>query len=412
MHSQQDRTRSTLKSAMIRWPGPIVVISLAQLFGTSLWFSANSTASDIMRLWGLSIADIGWLTSAVQLGFITGTLAISLRGHADRYPASRIFVFSSILGAILNACFAWLATGFVSALFLRFLVGVTLAGIYPLGMKLIVSWEPSRTGMALAQLVAMLTLGTALPHAMKVMGADLPWQAVISGSSLLALIGALLIHGLGDGPHLKSSGNHASPNSRYSKNIFWAFSIPKFRSSAIGYFGHMWELYAFWTIVPSYVSASRLSTGIPFSGDSGISFLIVGAGAVGCVLGGWLSRFLGSPIVAAGALALSGFCCALFALEWQSLSDTMLFWLLLVWGMAVVADSPHFSALSAKACPPQVVGSALAIQSSVGFAITIVSITLVSGAFGRLELGSAWLLLPGPIVGLVGFRHWLRRESL
>ena len=182
---------------------PIAFIVLAQLCGTSLWFSANSAADDLRRLWGLGAGDIGWLTNAVQGGFIVGTLVFALTGLADRFPASRIFALCSVLGAAFNAGFALFATGLESALVFRFAVGLSLAGIYPLGMKLIVSWDPERAGQSLGLLVGMLTLGTALPHGIRMAGAALSWQAVILASSALALVGAAIIGLLGDGPHLK-----------------------------------------------------------------------------------------------------------------------------------------------------------------------------------------------------------------
>ncbi|MGF6482840.1 hypothetical protein QFZ91_005067 [Paraburkholderia sp. JPY419] len=226
--------------------GPVAAISLAQLFGTALWFSANGTAADLMKLWHASAADIGWLTNAVQLGFILGTLIIALSGAADRFRASSIFVCSALAGAILNLCFAWFSTGLVSGGVYRFGVGVCLAGIYPMGMKLIVGWALDRTGQALAQLVAMLVLGTALPHAMRVMGTGFPWQLIISASSVLAVGGAIVIGVLGEGPHSEIrvrafDGGVAAGASQSS--VIDAFRIPSFRAATFGYFGHMWELH-------------------------------------------------------------------------------------------------------------------------------------------------------------------------
>lgn len=383
---------------------PVLIIVIAQLFGTSLWFSANSAADDLIQTWGITAADIGLLTNAVQLGFILGTLSFALTGLADRFAASRIFAVCAVLGAFFNGCFALLANDMGSAMPLRFAVGLCLAGVYPLGMKLVVSWVPERAGAALAQLVGMLTLGTALPHGIRLAGAGWSWQATLLVSSGLALLAAVMIFRLGDGPHLKR--RHDAPPLRMGR-VLYAFSVPEFRASALGYFGHQWELYAFWTLVPSLVVLSGLAA-MPSGLLSGLSFAIIGIGALGCVLGGWWSHRVGSARVAAMALAVSAVCCAVFPLsgDWPAGIKVAL---LLLWGASVVADSPHFSALSARACSPEIVGSALAFQNSVGFAITMFSIYLGTAWVGSWGMDIAWLLLPGPVLGLIGlFPLWRR----
>src|SRR6516225_4563872 len=232
---------------------PVATIAIAQLLGTSLWFSANSAAPDLMRAWGIGVSGIGLLTNAVQLGFILGTSMVALSGLADRFAASRIFLVSALAGATFNACFAWLSHGLISAAIFRFLVGVSLAGIYPIGMKLVVSWTPERTGAALAYLVGMLTLGTALPQGVRFLGARWQWQAVILTSSGLAIAGALLIFWLGDGPHLSRGPQLLA---RRMGTVLEAFKSERLRAAALGYFGHMWELYTFWTLVPLIISTA------------------------------------------------------------------------------------------------------------------------------------------------------------
>jgi MFS family permease len=383
---------------------PVATIVFAQLLGTSLWFSANSAADDLVRSWQIQPSDIGTLTNAVQLGFILGTLVFSLSGLADRFPASRIFAVCALLGAGCNAAFALLADSLASGIPLRFAVGFCLAGVYPLGMKLVVTWVPERAGAALAWLVGMLTLGTALPHGIRLAGSGLPWQLAILVSSALALLAAGLIFRLGDGPHL--ARRHGAPPLRLGR-VLYTFSVPAFRASAFGYFGHQWELYAFWTIAPALIVASGLAAPGTLS-LSGLAFATVGIGALGCVAGGFLSQRIGSARVAALALAASALCCAVFPFT-GAWPDGLRIGLLLLWGFSVVADSPHFSALSARAAPPEIVGSALAFQNAVGFAITMVSIQLATRWIGDWGLSIAWLLLPGPLLGLLGlFPLWRR----
>ena len=385
---------------------PVASIVLAQLCGVSLWFSANSAADDLARTWHTTPADMGLLTSAVQLGFIVGTLAMALSGLADRFAASRIFTIAVLAGAVANAGFAFCAQGLHSALPWRFAVGVALAGVYPLGMKLVVGWQPQRAGSALGWLVGMLTLGSALPHALRTLGAALPWQWVVLGSSALALVAAVLVYRVGDGPH--AALRRGAP--MQLATALQAFRMPAFRAAALGYFGHMWEPYAFWTLVPMLVRRVDLPARMGCGDVPGWAFLVVGVGALGCVAGGALSQRMGSARVAALALGASGLCCLLF--PWLAAGPAWLLCaLLLVWGVAVVADSPQFSALAMLACAPAQIGSALALLTSIGFAITMVSIGWTSQVLGHAGVYVSWWLLPGPLLGLLALRPLLRRVS-
>ncbi len=267
----------------------------------------------------------------------------------------------------------------------------------------------SKFGAALGLLVGMLTLGTALPHGIRALGASLSWQVVIQASSILAVVGAALVYFLGDGPYLeKTSAHHANSFGR----VFRVFQIPDFRAAALGYFGHMWELCAFWAVLPWLTAqllfdARQLHPDLPGS-VAVIIFLGISAGFLGCIRGGSLSRKFDSVFVAAFALLASGTMCLMYPLLAQD-SLGLRFAVLLVWGYFVVADSPQFSSVSARSCPPEWVGSALAIQNSIGFFITIVSITLILGVIEVLGSKALWLLLPGPVLGLLGLWPLLKK---
>jgi MFS family permease len=370
------------------------LIVSAELLGTSLWFSINSVADNLMSTWEINLAGIGLLTNAVQLGFVIGTLVFAFSGLADRFRPSRIFAICALLGALFNALFALYADSILLGSVLRFLVGVCLAGIYPIGMKLIISWEPEKASQRLSQLVGMLILGTALPHATRYFGVDWPWQLVIMFSSILALLAMIIIFWLGDGPHLKMSAqSNIKPISIRS-----IFKIPRYRSSAFGYFGHMWEVYAFWAMAPMLVAVThQISNPIDLSG---YAFLVIAMGAVGCFVGGQLSKTISSSRVASYALGLSGLCCLIYPwVKDAPLLLQLLFWA--IWGMSAAADSPQLSAISAKACPPEIVGTALTIQNAIGFGITMISIQLCTVLVPYLNNYISWVLLPGPIIGLI-----------
>jgi MFS family permease len=375
------------------------VIVLAQFAGTALWFAGNAVIGDLQRELGLPEAALGYVTSAVQLGFIAGTLVFAFFALADVYSPRIVYFACSLAGAAANAAATALAGDLASLLAWRFAAGFFLAGIYPVGMKIASGWFQRDLGKALGFSIGALVLGTAFPHLLKGLGQALPWEAVLLGTSALAVSGGFAMLALvPDGPYLARGGTF---DPRALASIFRA---PRFRASAFGYFGHMWELYAFWAFVPVVLAAQAAA---PLN-VSLWTFLVIAAGTLGCVAGGLVSTRTGSAPVAFAQLFASGACCALSPLLFYTPTPLYLAFVLF-WGVAVVGDSPQFSALNAANAPPALVGSALTIVNCIGFSITIPSIELLNWAAPRI--GAQWLfllLVPGPLLGLAALRPLLR----
>lgn len=345
---------------------------------------------------------LGTLTSAVQLGFIAGTLVFAFLALADRFSPRRVYLAASLAGAGCNLAAA-AAGGLEVLVVLRFLAGFALAGIYPVGMKIASGWYRDGLGRAMGYLVGALVVGTALPHLIKALGGALPWQAVMASVSLVAAAGGCLMYfAVPDGPYL---GRSARFDPRALGTVF---ASARFRASAFGYFGHMWELYAFWAFVPVALAAHAALHGAVLD-VSLWTFVIIAAGFAGCAAGGLVSLRRGSAPVAAGQLAFSGLCCLASPLLFLAPAPLYVAFLV-AWGVAVVGDSPQFSTLNAQNAPRDSVGSALTIVNCIGFSITIPAIGLLNALADRVS--AQWLFLPlvaGPAFGLLAMRQLLRR---
>ena len=356
--------------------------------------------SDLQQQWGLPPEALGYTTSAVQLGFITGTLAFAFFAVADRFSPRLVFLLCALAGAAANSALLAAHGSLGALLALRFATGFFLAGIYPVGMKIASAWYQRDLGSALGFLVAALVAGTALPHLLRALGEAPPWQNVLLATSGVAAVGGLLMYVLvPDGPH------HAKGTRFDPRALAAIFRVRAFRASAFGYFGHMWELYAFWAFVPWVLAAHG-------TGNVSLwSFAVIAAGALGSAAGGLVSLRLGSAPVAFAQLSASGLCCLLSPLLFFAPTPVFLGFLLF-WGVVVVGDSPQFSALNAQSAPRERVGSALTIANCIGFGITVFSIELLNAA-SRL-LAPQWLfllLVPGPVLGLAALRPLLRRAA-
>ncbi len=382
------------------WIMPTIVLS--QFAGTSLWFAGNAVLADLQQDWGLGADAVGYLTSAVQLGFIGGTLTFAFFAVADRFSPRRVFLLCALAGALANAAVLFVGREAATLVALRFATGFFLAGVYPVGMKIAAGWYRADLGRAIGFLVAALVLGTAFPHLVRGLGQQWPWTAVMLSVSALAALGGVLMYVLvPDGPHL-TRGAAFDPRA-----LAAIFASRQFRCSAFGYFGHMWELYTFWAFVPMLLAAHLAAP----PDVSLWSFAVIAVGAVGCAGGGLVSLRAGSARVAFAQLSVSGLCCLLSPLAFAAPTPVFLAFLLL-WGVTVVGDSPQFSTLNALTAPPALVGSALTIANCIGFSITIVSIQLTTYLSASLE--PAYLLMPlavGPALGLVALAPLLRGRA-
>lgn len=375
------------------------VIVLAQFCCTSLWFAGNGVMSELVASYNLQAVALGHLTSAVQFGFITGTLFFAFLTISDRFSPSRVFFTCALLGALFNSGILLENNALPSLLVFRFFTGLSLAGIYPVGMKIAADYFDKGLGRSLGFLVGALVFGTALPHLLKHVSGNmaLDWRVVIIITSILAILGGLLIFLLvPDGPFRKK---RFKSDLRQAYKVFQNFN---FRAAAFGYFGHMWELYAFWAFVPIILTNYRhLHPEAAYSTPL-ISFLIIGLGGIACILGGFVSERFGTKNTAGIALLLSGACCLFSPLLFLIKSEIFLIAYLSLWGLVVVADSPLFSTLVAQNSAAESRGTALTIVNSIGFAITIISIQLLN--FLTSEINSPYiytLLSLGPVLGLL-----------
>ncbi len=373
---------------------PIIVIS--QFFCTSLWFAGNAILPEIIANLHLSQSFLAHLTSAVQFGFITGTLLFAAMTISDRFSPSKVFFICSVVAAVFNLAIIVDEISSYGLLAARFATGFFLAGIYPVGMKIASDYYQKGLGKSLGFLVGALVLGTALPHLLRSIAADFPWKYVIFSTSGLSVAGGVaMVLLVPDGPFRKP-GQQLHPSA-----FLKVFNNAKFRSAAFGYFGHMWELYAFWAFVPVMLTAYK-----NFYPDSDInvslySFLIISSGGVACVVSGLLSQNFLPRKIATIALCLSGLCCVVSPLLLMNSSAVLLIVFLFFWGIVVIADSPLFSTLVAQSAPEESRGTALTIVNCIGFSITIVSIQLLGALTNATHSHYVYMVLAiGPAFGV------------
>ena len=379
----------------MRWILPIIVVS--QFLCTSLWFVGNALVPDIIKNLNLDQYFLANLTSAVQFGFIIGTLVFALLTISDRFSPSLIFFCCSIIAGLFNLGISIEGIDSTGLLTFRFFTGFFLAGIYPVGMKIASDYYQKGLGKSLGFLVGALVVGTAFPHLLKSMTINFQWKYVIFSTSALSAIGGLtMVLFVPDGPFRKKS----------QKLNFAAFLIgfgnKNFRAASLGYFGHMWELYTFWAFVPVMLTAynnyyHEVKLNVPF-----LSFIIIASGGLACVFSGLLSQHFGAKNIATISLFLSCLCCFLSPLFLFNNSAIAMIAFLLFWGLVVIADSPLFSTLVAQSAPEESRGTSLTIVNCIGFSITIISIQTLKALSENITAKYIYMLLAiGPVLGLV-----------
>ncbi len=379
----------------MRFVLPFIVIS--QFFCTSLWFAGNSIINDIAKDLHLEPQFLAHITSAIQFGFIAGTLVFAAFTISDRFSPSLVFFISAMLAALFNLGIIISGIDSTQILMFRFLTGFFLAGIYPVGMKIASDYYQAGLGKSLGFLVGALVLGTAFPHLLKNITQNFHWKYVSYATSTLSLFGGLIILlFVPNGPFRKQS----------QKLNFTAFikgfNLPNFRSASFGYFGHMWELYTFWAFVPVMLLVYNNRYPDANLNVSLLSFLIIASGGLACVFSGILSQYFGVKRIATLALLFSCLCCIVSPLFLFSGSAELFITFLFVWALVVIADSPLFSTLVAQSAQEESRGTSLTIVNCIGFSITIISIQFISALSHVIDAQYIYMLLAiGPLLGLI-----------
>lgn len=369
----------------------LLLVGLALVLSMATWFSATAILAELRRALSLSDVEASWITNAVQLGFVTGAVGLSVTGLADSIESRWLIASCALLAALSNLALL-VVPDFTALIVARFVTGLALAGVYPPALKVIAGWFAVGRGFAMGAAVGALTLGSASSFLIRALGGGIDWRAIVVVSSLAALAGAALAF------MFIAEGPYAGPRPKF--HFGRILSVMRDRPvllANLGYFGHMWELYAMWAWFYSYALAAGWGASVA---AALLTFAVIGVGALGCVCGGLLADRIGRTAATAWMMGVSGLCAILVGAAFDG--PGWLFTLIaLVWGFSVIGDSAQFSAMISELSDRETIGAALALQTGCGFALTIASIRLVPWLAG--EIGWRWsflLLAPGPLVGV------------
>ncbi len=379
-----------------KWP-TLVVLSLAELLAMSVWFSASAVVPALTTAWSLDESGRAWLTMSVQIGFVVGALGSALLNLADRIPSRRLFTIAALLAGAATALIPLVARGVVPALVLRFLTGMVLAGVYPVGMKIMATWAKADRGLGIGLLVGALTIGSASPHLLNAFGGIQNWQFVLYLAGGSAALGGLV------NAALVEEGPYRTPAPRFD----WrqAGAILRDRPTMLantGYLGHMWELFAMWSWIAIFFLDSFAQRGIAPETASLAAFAVIAAGGPGSLLAGKLADKVGRTTITIASMVISGLCSLLIGFLFRG-NPLLLVGVAVVWGFTIVADSAQFSACVSELCDPKLTGTALTLQTSMGFLLTLITIRLVPTLVRWVgwEWAFAFLAI-GPVVGIWG----------
>jgi len=382
----------------------LAALAMAEFLGMTLWFSATAVSPALVDEFHMSAESAAWLTMAVQAGFVAGTLVSAAANLADVLNARVLFFLGALAGAAANASVLLAPSGSV-VIVLRFLTGMALACVYPPGMKIAAGWFREQRGFALGIVIGALTLGKAFPHLLTAIYGHAWREPMLLASSLAVAGGLLVLLAVGDGPFVAATARFDP------RAVGQIFTIRGARLATLGYLGHMWELYAMWTWIAVLATASFAASGLasPQAAGEIAAFVAIGSGTAGCALAGWFADQLGRARVAIWAMWTSAACAVLTSAVFGA-APVWFFALAMIWGFAVVADSAQFSALVSDYSPPNHIGTALTLQTCLGFLLTMVTIELLP----RVASVSGWrwaslLLVPGPLLGIAAMRR-LPRE--